>query len=73
MARRAEAFFTCPRVGVGLAVGVVDFFARVPFRTGVGDFFSCVRGFVRRGFDAVPRSPVPVSYTHLTLPTNREV
>ena len=30
-------------------------------------------GIVRRFYDGVRADEVPVSYTHLTLPTNREV
>ena len=48
-----------------MLIGILGFFT-------VMAFIAAVAGIVR-GEPGVTESLVPVSYTHLTLPTNREV
>ena len=35
--------------------------------------YSDAEKFMRRALELMPNDPIAVSYTHLTLPTNREV
>ena len=55
----------------GIAVGIKDIMDTVDFPTEMGS--PIYRGYRSRGDAAVVMLLKAVSYTHLTLPTNREV